>query len=79
MERSNNNIGALFPNSKGEDPSRPDFRGSININGATYSLSGWERLAKKTGKRYIRLEVDPSPEANSQINSKALEGSKDIL
>lgn len=37
------NRGILFPNDKKESLKQPDFRGSINIEGIDYWLSGWSR------------------------------------
>ncbi len=48
--------GALFPNDKGDNPSRPDWRGSVVINGVKYSLSGWDNISKK-GDPYKGLIV----------------------
>jgi uncharacterized protein (DUF736 family) len=48
--------GALFPNDKGDNPSRPDWRGSVVINGVKYSLSGWDNTSKK-GDPYKGLIV----------------------
>jgi hypothetical protein len=70
MALDNKNIGALFLNNKNGDPSRPDLRGSIRINGITFNLSGWEATAKKSGKKYIRLEADPAPQASENASNE---------
>ena len=67
--QDNKNIGALFYNNSDADPSRPDFRGSIKIDGKVYSLTGKLLLAKKTGKQYIRLEVDSTPPVGQETGS----------
>jgi hypothetical protein len=33
--------GALFKNDKGDNPSRPDYRGDIMLGGVLYEVSGW--------------------------------------
>ena len=48
--------GALFPNDKGDNPSRPDMRGEVTINGVKYSLSGWKNTSK-AGNAYLGLKV----------------------
>jgi|TARA_R100001510_G_scaffold48117_1_gene45724 uncharacterized protein (DUF736 family) len=48
--------GALFHNDKGDNPSRPDMRGEVTINGTKYSLSGWNNTSKG-GKDYVGLKV----------------------
>jgi len=48
--------GALFPNDKGDNPSRPDMRGEVTIAGVKYSLSGWKNTSK-AGNPYLGLKV----------------------
>ena len=48
---------ALFENDKGDNPKRPDRRGTIQINGVEYKLSGWIST-DKNGRRYLRGSVD---------------------
>lgn len=61
--------GALFPNDKGGNPSRPDMRGRCVIEGKGYKMSAWTRTAKTTGQRYLSIAwtrdetLDPAPEA----------------
>jgi uncharacterized protein (DUF736 family) len=53
----NTNTGALFPNDKGDNPKRPDFRGTINIEGTDYNVAGW-RKESKNGKKFLSLKFD---------------------
>ena len=53
----NTNTGALFPNDKGDNPKRPDFKGTINVNGTDYNVSGW-RQESKGGKKYLSLRLN---------------------
>ena len=47
--------GAVFPNDKGGNPARPDYRGRCMIDGKHYRISGWARTAKASGQRYMSL------------------------
>jgi len=42
-EYDNTNRGQLWGNDKKETEKHPDFKGSININGEEFWLSGWKR------------------------------------
>lgn len=59
----------IFPNDKGGNPKRPDYRGKIQLNGVAYKVSLWERVSKDgKNKRYIsgpieRDEADQQPAA----------------
>lgn len=46
----------MFPNDKGGNDRRPDFKGSINVGGVEYQLSGWKKSSKK-GAAYLSLAV----------------------
>lgn len=48
--------GALFPNDKGDNESRPDMRGEVTIGGTKYSVSAWKNTSK-AGKSYLGLKV----------------------
>jgi len=39
----------LSPNDKGDNPKRPDYRGTVNIAGVVYELAGWKR-ERRDGK-----------------------------
>lgn len=52
----NTNTGVLFINDKGDNPKRPDRKGSLNIEGVDYWLSGWVR--EKDGKPYMQLKAE---------------------
>lgn len=47
--------GALFKNDKGDNPSRPDYRGDITIGGVKYALAAWIKEGKN-GK-YMSLSA----------------------
>jgi hypothetical protein len=56
MQYDNTNSGAIFVNDKGDNPKRPDRKGSINVEGVDYWISGWIR--EKEGKPYMSLKVE---------------------
>jgi hypothetical protein len=67
MAYDNTNSGALFINDKGDNDKRPDYRGTINIEGVIYKLAGWKReLRDETGKvtgKMLSLKAERKDEA----------------
>jgi len=53
---------ALFKNDKGENPKRPDYRGTLTLGGVEYKLSAWIREDKKGGK-YMNGSVELKTDA----------------
>jgi|GEM_PF-429803 len=60
---SNENSGLLARNDKQGNESRPDYRGSINVEGREYWLSAWIKTGrdgtKLAGQKYMSLSVKP--------------------
>jgi hypothetical protein len=56
QQYDNTNTGVLFINDKGDNPKRPDRKGSLNVDGKDYWISGWVR--EKDGKPYMSLKVE---------------------
>jgi hypothetical protein len=52
--------GSLFKNDKGDNPKRPDYRGSITIEGRQWELSAWIQEGQK-GK-YMSIKAQPPRE-----------------
>lgn len=50
--------GVLFKNDKGDNPKRPDYRGSITVAGVDYNISGWIKESQKTGDKFLSLRVE---------------------
>lgn len=50
------NRGVLFVNDKGDNEKRPDYRGTINVGGMEYEISGWKRTSSK-GTKFLSLSV----------------------
>ena len=57
MEYDDTNKGVLFREKDKKSDSHPDFKGSINVEGKDYWLSGWVNEAKNTGQKYFKLSV----------------------
>lgn len=59
--------GSLFKNDKGDNPSRPDYRGDICINGQVYSLSAWIKDGrpgtKMEGRKFMSLSAQPKQDS----------------
>lgn len=63
MNYDNTNSGILTKNDKQGKESRPDYKGSINIDGVDYWLSAWIKTGrdgtKLAGQKYMSLSVQP--------------------
>jgi uncharacterized protein (DUF736 family) len=62
-EYDNTNRGILSRNDRKEQDSHPDFRGSINVDGKDYWLSGWIKERKDGSGRFFSLTVKPKDNA----------------
>jgi len=60
-EYDNTNSGVLFKNDRKEKETHPDYKGSINIEGTEYWLSGWKKESKKGA--LLSLSVQPKDDA----------------
>jgi len=58
----NTNTGSLFKNDKGDNEKRPDYKGSVNVDGVEYWLSAWIRTAgdnsKRAGEKFMSLKLE---------------------
>lgn len=63
MSYDNTNSGILTKNDKQGNDQRPDYRGSINVNGVDCWLSAWIKTGrdgtKLAGQKYMSLSVQP--------------------
>jgi uncharacterized protein (DUF736 family) len=48
---------AIFKNQKGDNPKRPDYRGTMTLNGVEYKLSLWLRKSQKV-EHYMQGSVE---------------------
>ncbi len=65
MSYDNNNSGALFKNDNYGNPSRPDYRGSAEIDRVQYWVSAWIKTSKR-GDKYISLRFEPKQEKKTK-------------
>lgn len=63
MAYDNTNTGLLKRNDRKEKDSHPDYRGTINIDGTDYWLSGWIKVGREgtklAGQKFFSLSVTP--------------------
>lgn len=52
----NRDKGVLFPNDKGGNDKRPDFKGKLNFNGVDMEIAGWKRK-DRNGNPFISLSA----------------------
>jgi hypothetical protein len=62
-EYDNTNRGVMFKNDQCGNPKRPQYRGSLNVDGTDYNLSAWVRESKKDGSKFLSLTVEPKQDA----------------
>lgn len=84
MSYDNTNSGMLSRNDRKEQDNHPDFKGTINVEGVEYWLSGWTKEgkpgSKMEGKKYFSLAVkakDEKPTAKP-VQKQAEKSSKDF-
>ena len=58
MQYDNNNSGALFKNNKEGNESRPDYRGSAEVEHVQFWVSAWIKEGKKDGKKFMSLRFE---------------------
>lgn len=65
-EYDNTNRGVLFKNEGKKSSNFPDYSGNINIDGEERDIAAWVRKAKKSGKIFISIKVEP-PQENDLV------------
>jgi uncharacterized protein (DUF736 family) len=59
MDYDNKLSGALFKNDKGDNPKRPDYKGSFTDgSGNEFWVSSWLKQTKE-GKKFLSLSMQP--------------------
>ena len=67
-EHDNTNTGTFFVNDRKEKPNQPDYNGKIDVEGKTYYLKGWKKVAK-SGLSFMSLAVNPADELATATTS----------
>jgi len=70
MEYDNTNRGVMFKNDRKEKETHPDLKGSINIDGKEFWLSGWSKVTGKGDKR-LSLSVTPKESQSKAMPAQA--------
>lgn len=72
-EYDNELRGALFQNDKGTGAGserRPDYRGTVQVEGKTYKIAGWKRMTRAGNKPFLSLsfteDIQEPPEATEE-------------
>jgi hypothetical protein len=68
--------GSLHKNDKGDNPKRPDYRGSITVDGRQWDLSAWISEGQK-GK-YMSIKAQPPRERSAAPAPQAAPPTKDF-
>jgi hypothetical protein len=80
MQYDNTNSGILTRNDKGDNERRPDYKGSINIDGQDYWLSAWIRTgsegSKLAGQKYMSLKAELKEQQSAPARPKTVAKSK---
>lgn len=58
MAFDNRNTGIIKRNDKGDNPQRPDYKGSVDVEGVQYWVAGWVRKRKEDGTPFLSIKLD---------------------
>lgn len=58
-EQQDNQGGLFINNEKGDNPHRPDYTGTMTMNGTKFRLAGWLRKSKSKDEDWISIKVSP--------------------
>ncbi len=68
----NRSSGALFKHDKGDNPKRPDYKGTYtDANGNEFWVSAWVKT-DKNGKSYLSFNTQPKEAKTEQVASPAI-------
>jgi hypothetical protein len=57
MQYDNANSGYLFRNADKRDEKDRDYAGAVNVDGVEYWVSGWAKVSKKNGQKFLSLKL----------------------
>ena len=67
MNYSNTNRGKIWPNEQKEKEFQPDFKGSLNVRGEEFRISGWKRSEGMNPKApSFSFSVQPKSEKTTE-------------
>jgi hypothetical protein len=70
MSYDNTNRGQIWGNDKKEKDTHPDFKGSVNVEGVEYWVSGWKRKPDAHPKApALSFSLQKKETANEALNS----------
>lgn len=62
QQYDNTNKASLWKNDRKTEDKQPDYKGSVNVEGVEYWMSGWINTAgpnsKRAGEKYISLRLE---------------------
>ena len=61
---------AIFRNDKGDNQKRPDYTGTVNVNGKEYKVSMWLKTSQK-GTQFLAGQIQEPYNANQQQQQQA--------
>ena len=73
--------GTLSRNKKQEKPTQPSHKGSCNIEGVAYWISGYVNESRDSGEKYFKLYFEqkkPREDSTAEQHSASLPESPDI-
>ena len=50
---------SVFVNDKGDNPNRPDYTGTLTLDGTDYKVKFWKTIAKTSGQVFLSGNVEP--------------------
>lgn len=66
MAYDNTNKGVLFKNDRKDSPNHPDYKGTVNVEGTEYWVSGWIKIAgnssRNPGSKFLSVALTPKDE-----------------
>lgn len=64
MAYDERNCGIIRKNDKGDNPKRPDYKGSLDVDGVQYWVSGWVRKRNSDGSPFLSIKVEKKEQQN---------------